>query len=358
MTNRERFLNAATGKPVDRGVLWQDKFWDDTLKRWLREGMPDGFDFGCDFIETDAHDCLPVSYGYHPGFVYTVHGEAGGRQLVTDTYGVKKYVMKNNPGLQQFIEYPVKCRKDWEVLKHRLDADAPGRFAEGWAETAKAAADSERVPVTLGGGHLCGFFSFLRETMGDGCYYFFFDDEDLIRDMLNFQKNRICAFIKKTTASVKVDRLFIWEDMCYKNGPLISPEMFRTFLFDHYREVADTARSRGIEVIDLDSDGNINELLPLWTEAGVNMLHPLEVQAGMDVAEIRRRFGYGFAMRGGVDKRMLALGKKEIDKELERIRPVYEEGRYIPCADHSVPPDVSYYNYLYYQDGLKKLLGI
>ena len=86
------------------------------------------------------------------------------------------------------------------------------------------------------------------------------------------------------------------------------------------------------------------------------MLHPFEVQAGMDVAEVRKKFGGNFAMRGGVDKRALARGKKDIDAEIERIRPAYEQGRYIPCADHSLPPDISFYNYCYYLERLKKLL--
>ena len=63
-------------------------------------------------------------------------------------------------------------------------------------------------------------------------------------------------------------------------------------------------------------------------------------------------------MWGGVDKRTLTAGKAEIDTEMERIRPAYELGRYIPCIDHSVPPNVSFYNYCYYIDKLKKLLGL
>ena len=194
--------------------------------------------------------------------------------------------------------------------------------------------------------------------MGDECYYHFYDDEGLIRNMLDYQEKRICKMIRRATASVPVDRLCIWEDMCYKAGPLIGPKMFRSFLSERYAAVTETARACGIRVIDPDSDGNVTQLLPLWLEAGVTMFHPFEVQAGMDVADVRRRFGYGFAMRGGVDKRKLAMDKKDIDEELARIRPVYEMGRYIPCADHSLPPDVSFYNYLYYLDGLKKMLGV
>jgi uroporphyrinogen decarboxylase len=344
--------------PTDRGVFWEDRLWHETYIRWRNEGMSDGFGFGYDFYENDCNDALPVSYGYLPPFEQKVLEDLENKQRIIDQYGVEKFVMKNNPGLQQFVKYPVENRKDWEKLVFRLDAGAPGRFADGWIEKAKAANTTNAVPVTLGGGHLCGFFSFLRETMGDNCYYLIYDEPELVRDMLDFQELRIREMIRKTTAEVRVDRLFIWEDMCYKTGPLIGPDMFKDLISSHYAAVTQTARECGIQVVDVDSDGLIDSLLPLWVEAGVTMLHPFEVQAGMDVNRVRKSFGYNFAIRGGVDKRALARGKVEIDAEIERIRPVYEAGRYIPCADHSVPPDVSFYNYQYYIEQLKRMLGL
>jgi len=356
MTNRERFINTALGKPTDRGIFWEDRLWGETHERWRREGMAEQHNFGYDFIETTSF--LPVNIGYQPPFDHIVLEELENKLLVQDQYGVEKYVMKSNPGLQQFIRYPVACRADWEKIKYRLTDDAPDRYDADWENAGKHNAEMGCAPVSLGGGHLCGFFSFLRETMGDDCYYMLYDDEDLVRDMLGFQAWRICAMLRKTTASVEVDRLFIWEDMCYKNGPLIGPEMFEKLLSGPYSEVIQTAKECGVQVIDVDSDGLIDALVPLWLDAGVNMFHPFEVQAGMDVNRVRKEFGHNFAMRGGVNKRSLASGKFEIDAELERIRPAYEAGRYIPCADHSIPPDVSFDNYLYYIDKLKRLLDI
>ena len=62
-------------------------------------------------------------------------------------------------------------------------------------------------------------------------------------------------------------------------------------------------------------------------------------------------------MMGGIDKRAMADGPEEIDVELDRIRPAVEKGRYIPNLDHSIPHDVSWDNYRYYADNLKRLVG-
>ncbi len=84
----------------------------------------------------------------------------------------------------------------------------------------------------------------------------------------------------------------------------------------------------------------------------------MEVAAGMDVVALRREFGRGLRMAGGFDKRILAAGKAAIRKELARLRPVIEEGGYIPAIDHGTPPDVSFANVREYVGGLKALYGM
>jgi len=90
-------------------------------------------------------------------------------------------------------------------------------------------------------------------------------------------------------------------------------------------------------------------------EHGVNYLWPFEVAAGCDVNYFGNKYP-SLGMWGGIDKRALAAGKKAIDRELERIRPAMEKGRYIPDMDHSIPDDVSWENYLHYAKALKKLI--
>ena len=60
---------------------------------------------------------------------------------------------------------------------------------------------------------------------------------------------------------------------------------------------------------------------------------------------------------GGIDKRILAAGPVAIDRELDRVRPAMEKGRYIPDRDHLVPDDVSWEDYCYYAEALKKGVG-
>ena len=77
---------------------------------------------------------------------------------------------------------------------------------------------------------------------------------------------------------------------------------------------------------------------------------------GMDVVALRKKYGRSLRMWGGVDKRTLTLGRAAIDRELERVKPLIDDGGYIPMLDHSATPDTPYENFTYFLERLKTVL--
>ena len=145
--------------------------------------------------------------------------------------------------------------------------------------------------------------------------------------------------------------------MCYRQGPLISPAMFKKLMVPRYKRVTDFLRNEcGCEFHMLDCDGNIHQLVGLWLEGGINVMFPLEA-AHTDAYKIADEFGKKVALRGYFDKRALIAGKEAIDKEFERITPLLKRGGFIPHTDHRVPPDVSWENYRYYRMKKCELIG-
>jgi uroporphyrinogen decarboxylase len=134
--------------------------------------------------------------------------------------------------------------------------------------------------------------------------------------------------------------------------------LFEEYMVPRYKIVCDFLRSRGVNLICVDSDGDVRTLIPLWLRAGLNGIWPLEVQAGMDVVELRREYGNRLVMIGGIDKRVLSRNHTAIENEIERVWPVVEVGGYIPCTDHSIPPDVSWDNYRHYREYVAEKVGI
>ena len=183
-----------------------------------------------------------------------------------------------------------------------------------------------------------------------------YDDPELMHDIMNYLTELWVTLYTQILDEIEVDGCLIWEDMCYKQGPLISPAMFREFILPGYKRVTECLKARGAKVILVDTDGSYWKLLPHFIEGGVNAFHPNEVNASMDVVEIRKAFPK-IALLGGLNKMKIAAGREAIDAELEAKIPfMLAHGGYIPHVDHMVPPDVSWEHFKYYRQKLNQLI--
>ena len=173
--------------------------------------------------------------------------------------------------------------------------------------------------------------------------------------MLNHLCTLWLSMAEELTARLDFDIGYFWEDMSYKNGPLISPAMFREFMTPCYRRFTDFLASRGIRKSIVDTDGNVEKLIPLFLEAGVNMMYPFERQAGNDLLEYRKRYPE-LVMMAGFDKNTLFKGKQQIDAELDLMTAMVKKGGFIPHADHWLPHNVSWENFKYYREKLNAII--
>jgi uroporphyrinogen decarboxylase len=163
--------------------------------------------------------------------------------------------------------------------------------------------------------------------------------------------------MKRVLEAGVVDRIWINEDMAYKNHSMISPDMTREFLMPSWKRWIEESRQKGVLIFDMDSDGYIENLIPVWLEAGFNVCDPIEVAAGNDINKFRKMFGSNMAYRMGVDKRCIAKGGEAIRHELQRLEPVIKTGGFIPGCDHGVPPDVSWNDFVNYSEILAQMTG-
>jgi uroporphyrinogen decarboxylase len=184
----------------------------------------------------------------------------------------------------------------------------------------------------------------------------YYDDPELIRDMNAYLTDFWIAIYDQIIAQVKPDAAVLWEDMCYKTGPLISPALFREFMLPYYKKLTGFFRDHGIDIVLLDTDGNLSQLIPLFIEGGITALYPFEVAAGMDVVEVRKTYPR-LGILGGIDKRKIAESRVAIDEELgARLPFMLQFPGYIPYVDHLVPPDVSWQNFTYYRQRVKEMV--
>ena len=357
MTNKERFINCATGKPIDRTpFLFYFGPWGETLERWKKEdGIEDpgawcdarfGFD---NAIQTVSG---AVQLFFYPGFEFKVIEETDRHIIFQDMHGSILQGMKGKSAIPKILRPAITCREDWEKLRdEKLDPDIADRFTPFFYEYAKSLKGID-APVQIGS-YPYGLFGTLRDMTGvEELCFMFYDDPDLIREMMDYLTDFWLKIYEKIVQYVDVDIIHIWEDMSGKSGPMISPDMAREFMIPNYKKFKEFARKHNIPVIAVDTDGICDELIPVFEEAGINLMMPFEVAAGNDVVELRQRFP-GMSLMGGIDKMEIAKGKAAIDRELDRIEPLLGKPGYFPALDHLINPEISYKDYVYFVEGLR-----
>lgn len=355
LADGERFIRCASGGKIDRvpygvGIGWQP--WQETLERWKTEsGMPD-LDLRS-YFGLDYRDALPeYQAGIFPEFEEEVLDENDEFVTTRDKRGITLRNRRDLGSMPEFLEHPVKTRADWDRLKaERLDPAAPGRIAQDWAQYRERIARTGEAVVV--GSYPYGVFGMPRDLMGaEELLMAFYTDGALVRDMMNHVTDLWISLWEKVASEAQIDRIHIWEDMSGRQGSLISPKMVREFMMPCYDRVAAFASEAGVRVMSVDSDGDVSEIVPIFMEHGVNLIYPFEVQAGSDILAYRRSYP-GLGILGGLDKRALAAGKRAIDTEIDKAREMVKSGRYIPCYDHHIPPDVPWDNFVYSARKLK-----
>ena len=357
MNTRERFVRTLTGQDVDR-VPFMKVFGgrNAIVPRWEDEFPGAG----------ERIDEILGFEGEHRGWARTdvniFLGQRGKPEILeeTDEHFVQRFadgwteiITKGRDYHHQTIGWPVQSRADWIRVKERhLQADDPERFPTDWE--AKVESYRQRdYPLQLT--HR-GVFGFPRLVMGDArLFYAFYDEPDLVHDIMDTYTDTIIALWDKQIGQIEFDLIEVWEDMAWKSGALVSPQVFREFMTPNYRKIANYAKSHGIPIILVDSDGYIENLSELMWEAGVIAMYPYEAQSGNDVLRVRQRFPE-MGIVGGLNKNVMAQDKEAIDAEMKRARRYIEAGRYIPGPDHFVLSDVSWENYRYFMEQLREVV--
>ncbi len=372
ITFREQYLGALLfGKP-ERVPLMPGEPRESTLHAWREQGLPEGLDYFqallgelglpsmSQEIRTigDAFKMIPTfeeKVLAHKDGHYLVQDWMGAITEISDTYDYTYIRAPKDFVTRKWHKFPVETREDWERMKDRYQVDAPGRFAGEFGATCPPPESREFI-LTV---DFNGPFWQLREWCGlVNLCMFFADQPEFVQEMIDFWKEFVSQALARILKQVKVDRVRISEDMAYKAHSMISPAMVRKFLLPSYRRWVSEIRDAGCPLVDVDSDGYIEELIPLWIEAGINVCEPIEVAAGNDIAAFRKQFGRRMAYLGGIDKRAIAAGGAALEDEVMRVvPPLLKEGGFIPSCDHGVPPDISWQNYVAYSRLLAQLCG-
>ena len=338
MTTYERFKRMYEHREADR-IPIIDSPWAGTLRRWRREGMPDGADWR-DYFDIDKTEGIGVDIT--PRYEVKVLEDTDRYQIVTTSWGVTLKNFKELDSTPEFIDYKVVDPEAWADAKARMTLDddripwahlknnyerwrAEGRWIEagfwfGFDVTHSWMAGTETVLVAL------------------------YEDPDWARDMFDTYLDRcIALFGRIWDAGYRFDAISWPDDMGYKGTTFFSKEMYREILRPVHKRAVDWAHERGIYA-HLHSCGDVMSFVDDLVEIGIDCLNPLEVKAGMEPLTLKKQFGDKLALHGGINA-VLWDDREAIVGEIDRLVPVLKEnGGYIFSSDHSIPNSVSLEN--------------
>lgn len=371
MTHRENILAILHGQDYEAMPIVSFGYWRETLQKWAAEGHitqeeADGYAkegdnspwdrsvmkrLGFDF---NWNSCVGCAVDLFPGFEKEIlEKRPDGSQVVRDPVGLIVLEKPGTVSIPAEIGTSLMDRASWEELYLPRLQWSDDRYD---AKLLKSLSSTEgrEIPIGIHCGSLMGT---MRNFLGvEQLSYLYVDDEDLFKEIIDTLAGLSYKWVETALKSgAKFDYAHYWEDICFKNGPLVNPTMFREWVGPHYKKTTDLLRSYGVDIVSVDCDGCIDKLVPIWFENGVNTMFPIEVGTwNASIAPWRAQYGKGLRGVGGMNKTVFARDYQAIDEEIEHLKPLIELGGYIPCPDHRIAPDAKFENVQYYCEQLRK----
>jgi hypothetical protein len=322
MNSRERFLAVIRGEKPDHPPLFPEGIRDEVLLRWWGEGLPP---------KTD-----PESIFYYDQF----------EELDPDVYP--------RPGIADWST-PDKLLP---LLRRRLDAQDPRRLPAGLNKLVKRY-QNRQFPVflrihpglllSLGVEDWSSFAPALLRMV---------DQPDFVHQILDIQAGFAARLAEKILSQVDVDGIIFSEPIAGNHGALISAKMYRDFALQSYEKIFPILLGYNVPAIIWRSYANPSNLIPEVLKYPFNALWLCESPPAMlTPAQLRKMVGPKITLIGGIDSDVLRQDNEAIREEIAALRPIVDQGRFIPLADGRVRDDVPYPNYAFYRQELDKTYG-
>jgi len=359
MSGRERFNAQMHHRPFDRSVNIEFGYWHENFEVWpifKDNGITDNGQVD-EFFNFDVLHGVWGHCDMNPAFDYEQLEDKGQTIIYRDWNGLICEGPKDGHStIPHILDWTVKTPDDWKKVKEeRFRFDDPVRVVDVEAYK-KQHSPGRDYPLSVHCGSLIGH---VRDMLTfEGLAFATYDYPEMVEDMVETRCRLIENFLDQVLGEFAFDFATGWEDICFKQGPIVSVPFFRDVILPRYKRIGDKLKAAGVDIWYTDCDGDVRPLIPLFLEAGLNTMFPFEVNSSGHPGEMLDTYGPDLRIMGGVDKLELAKGRDAIKAYLESIAPYVAKGGFIPFCDHRCPPDVDPDDYIFYLDLKEEMFGM
>ena len=116
MTSWERFKRMYEHREADR-IPIIDEPWSGTLRRWRREGMPEGMDW-CDYFDVDKLGIINIDIS--PRMPEITLEETDRYYIRTSPWGVTMKHFKEEDSTPEFLDFTITTQEAWDQAKKQM----------------------------------------------------------------------------------------------------------------------------------------------------------------------------------------------------------------------------------------------
>ena len=144
-----------------------------------------------------------------------------------------------------------------------------------------------------------------------------------------------------------VDVLYVADDIAYKTGLFIHPDVFKPMWVPRMSRIIEPAVNAGVPVM-FHSDGKLDDVVEDIIDMGVNCLNPMEPYS-IDYRDYKKRYGHRIALCGNIDIEFpLVKGTPEdVDRDVKEHMAVLKPGGgYVAGSSHSIVNYIPHENFV------------
>lgn len=178
------------------------------------------------------------------------------------------------------------------------------------------------------------------------CMIMTMEDRGLFEELLSRSADYF-AVLAERVIQAGVDVFFTGDDIAFKSGLLVRPEILRQVWRPQYDRILAPAREARLPII-FHSDGKIDDVIEMLIDMGVDGITPMD-PSGIDYRDYKKRYGSRLTLFGNVDITwpLVEGTPADVERDVRQLMEVLKPaGRWVAGSSHSIVNYIPHENFL------------